>query len=39
VAEGAALPLAGLLRQLRAEVRLMQEDLAEDVGPVPGVGQ
>ena len=34
-----ALKFSGLLRQLRAEARLTQEELAEAAGPEPAVGQ
>ena len=35
----AGLSFAGLLRQLRAEAKLTQEELAEAATPVPAVGQ
>ena len=37
MAEQPALGFAGLLRQLRAEARLTQEELAEAAGPAGGV--
>ena len=39
VAEQPGLSFAGLLRQLRAEARLTQEELAEAAGLAPAVDQ